>query len=91
MVVARKVRGMADLAITEEIEKDLTKVIEAFDRAVNVGAPNNSQRLVSTMVHSQLLHVEHELLPWRLNSVNTTYHQDFGCMDGTRPANFLLE
>ena len=36
------------------------------------------------MLHSQLVHVEHELLLGRLKSVETNYHQDFRCMDGTR-------
>ena len=40
------------------------------------------------MVHSQLPCVEQELLLGRLDSLKTTYHQDFGCMNGTRE--FLL-
>ena len=41
------------------------------------------------MVHSQLLCVEQEILLGRLKSVETNYHQDFGCMVGTRE--FLLK
>ena len=40
------------------------------------------------MVYSQLLRVEQEFLLGRLKSVETNYHQDFRCMDGTRE--FLL-
>jgi len=41
------------------------------------------------MVHSHLFRVEQELLLGRLKSVETTYHLDFCCMDGTRE--FLLK
>ena len=41
------------------------------------------------MAHSQVLHVEQELLLGRLKFVETNYHQDSRCMDGTRE--FLLK
>ena len=36
MVAARTVGGLVDPGTIEEMERDLTKVIEDFDRAVNV-------------------------------------------------------
>ena len=45
--------------MTEEMERDLTKVIEDFDRAVNVEAlrriKETGEHLFLAMVHSQLL------------------------------------
>jgi len=38
MITARKVGGPAYLEAIEEMERDLTKVIEDFDRAVDVEA-----------------------------------------------------
>jgi len=38
IITARKVGGPAYLEAIEEMEKDLTKVIEDFDRAVDVEA-----------------------------------------------------
>src|SRR6266404_2633367 len=75
------------------MERDLTKVIEDFDRAVNVEAlrriKETGEHSFLAMVHSQLVGVEQELLLWRLKAVETNYHQDFGCMEGTRE--FLLK
>jgi Cdc6-like AAA superfamily ATPase len=93
MIAARTVGGLVDPGTIEEIERDLTKVIEDFDRAVNVEAlrriKETGEHLFLVMVHSQLLRVEQELLLGRLESVKTNYHQDFRCMDGTRE--FLLK
>ena len=38
MIAARTVRGLVDPGTIEEMEGDLAKVIEDFDRAVNVEA-----------------------------------------------------
>jgi len=38
MITARKVGGPAHLEAIEEMERDLTKVIEDFDRTVDVEA-----------------------------------------------------
>ena len=85
MIAARMV---ADPSGIEEIEKDLTKVIKDFNRAVNVEAlrriKETGEHLLLMIIHSQLLCVEQELLLGRLKSVETNYHQDFRCMDGTR-------
>ena len=36
MIAARTVRGLVDPGTIEEMKRDLTKVVEDFDRAVNV-------------------------------------------------------
>ena len=93
MIVARTVSGLVAPSTIEEMEKDLTKVIKDFNRAVNVEAlrriKETGEHLFPVMVHSQFLRVEQELLLGRLKSVETNYHQDFRCMDGTRE--FLLK
>ena len=72
----------------EELEGDLANVIEDFDRAVNVEAlrriKETSEHLFLVAVHSQLFRVEQEVLLGRLEPIKTNYHQDLGCMDGTR-------
>ena len=93
MIAVRTVGGLRGAGTIEEIERDLTRVIEDFDRAVNVEAlrrtKETGRHLFLVMVHSQLLCVEQELLLGRLESVKTNYHQDSRCMDGTRE--FLLK
>ena len=93
MIAARTVGGLVGPGTIEKMEWDLAKVIEDFDRAVNVEAlrriKKTGEHLFFVMVHSQLLRVEEELLLGRLESVKTNYHQDFRCMDGTRE--FLLK
>ena len=88
MIAARTVGGLIDSSTIEDTEADLAKVIEDFDRAVNIEAlrriKETGEHIFLVMVHSQLRHVEQELLLGRLKSVETNYHQDFGCMDGTR-------
>ena len=55
MIAERTVRGLVGPGTIEEIEKDLTKVIEDFDRAVNVetlrGVKETGKRLFLVMVH----------------------------------------
>ena len=93
MIVARTAGGLVGHGTIEETEKDLTKVIEDFDRAVNVEALRRikaaGEHYFPAMVYSQLLRSEQELLLGQLKSVETNYHQDFRCMDGTRE--FLLK
>ena len=88
MIAARTVGGLLGPGTIEEIEGDLTKVVEDFDRAVNTEAlrrtKETGRHLLLVMAHSQFLCVEQELLLVRLESVRTNYHQDFRCMDGTR-------
>ena len=87
------VSGLRDSSTIEEIEGDLAKVIKDFDRAVNVETlrriKETGEHCFHVMVHSQLCRVEQELLLGRLKAVETNYHQDFCCMDGTRE--MLLE
>ena len=88
MIAARTVGGLIESSAIEEIEGDLAKVIEDFDRAVNVEAlrriKETGEYLFLMIVHSQLLRTEQEALLGRLEPVKTNYHQDFCCMDGTR-------
>ena len=51
MIAGRTVDGLVDPGTIEEIERDLTKVIEDFDRAVNVEA---LQRIKETGEHYSL-------------------------------------
>ena len=93
MIAVRTVGGLVGAGAIEEIEVDLTKVIEDFDRAVNVetlrGIKETGKHLFFVRVHSELLGVEQKLLIGQLEPVKTNYHQDFRCMDGTRE--FLLK
>ena len=88
MIPVRTVSGPAHQRTIEEMERDLTKVAEDFDRAVNVEAlrriKETGEHLILAKVHSQSLRVEQELLLGRLKSTETNYHRDFCCMDGTR-------
>ena len=85
----------AYLGAIEEIDGELAKVIEDFDRAVNVEALHRTKEtgeyLLSQCgdVHSQLSYVEQELLLKRLKQVETGYDRELCCMAGTRE--FLLD
>ena len=87
-IAARTVRGLVNLDMIGELERDLTKVIEDFGRAVDVEAlrliKKTGEHLFLAMVHSHLLPIEEELLLGRLEPVKTNYHRDFCCMGGTR-------
>ena len=73
------------------MNEELTKVIEDFDRAVNVEALRTAKEtgahsifLNLAVVRSQLFRLERELLLKRLESVKAGYDLDGGCMEGTR-------
>ena len=91
-IAARTVGGLAHPDKIEDIERDLSEVIDDFDRAVSVETFRRSKRtgehLFLTTICSHLLRVEQEPLLRRLHPVATNYHRDFGCADGTRK--FLL-
>ena len=59
MVAVRAVGGLVHPGAIEEIERDLTKVIEDFERAVDVDAlqsiKETGEHLILEGVHSQLL------------------------------------
>ena len=59
MIAARTLGGLVNSGTIEEMESDLTEVIEDFDRAVNVEAlrriKETGEHLFFTMVYSQLL------------------------------------
>jgi len=74
----------------EEMDKELTNVIEDFNRAVDVEtlrlARKNGKPLLSLPVddpHS-MTHVEEEFLLTRLKRVETGYDWKLRCMEGTR-------
>ena len=57
MITVRMVPGLVDSSMIEDIERDLTKVIEDFDRALNVEAlrriKDTGERLFLVMsIHS---------------------------------------
>jgi len=123
MIAARRIGGPAYPEMIEEMEKDLNKVIEDFDRAVNVEVlrlANETSKhsfLNLLVISPQSFGVaqaerervrreriereraeqeraereraeqereERELLLRRLKPIDTSYHRDFRCMDGTR-------
>ena len=59
MIAARTVGGLVDSGMIQDIERDLTRVIEDFDRAVNVEAlrriKETGKCLCLVMARSQLL------------------------------------
>ena len=77
------------------MERELTRVVEDFDRAVNVEALRRTKEMgehsffILSVVYSQQFRVEQELLLGRLKYVKTGYHRDLRCMEGTRKS--LLE
>jgi len=74
-----------------EVDRELTRVVEDFGRAVNVEALHRTKETGnhplsdSLPIHdSQQFHVEQQLLLSRLKDVKTDYDRDLCCMEGTR-------
>src|SRR5258706_5795328 len=90
MITARTVGGPADPEKFKEMERELTKVIEDFDRALDVEAlrlaKKNGQHLSPSPGHNSfsVARVEQEFLLTRLKRVETGYDLTLRCMDGTR-------
>ena len=98
MIAARTIGGPAYPEMIEEVDGELTKVIEDFDRAMNFEAlriANETSKpsfLTLSIVNPQGFGVERieqgraeqELLFGRLKPVETGYNRKFCCMDGTR-------
>jgi hypothetical protein len=94
MIAERTLSGLAHPPKIEEMNKELTKVIEDFDRAMNVETlrlvkENRMHSFLNLMiVCSQLLHVElfqqDLLLEKRLKPTRTSYNHELCCMEGTR-------
>jgi len=82
--------GLVHPEVMGEMAKELTKVIEDFDRAVNVEALLQAKRIGKRSLSQpsgssfSLFRVEQELLLGRLKSVQAGYHLDLRCMEGTR-------
>ena len=93
MMIARSVRGLVDPGMIAEMERELDGVIEDFDRAMNVEVLRSTKKtrehLFLAVVHSHTAFVEEAVLLGRLRPVETNYHLDSRCMDGTRE--FLLQ
>jgi len=90
MIAARTIGGPEYNEMIEEIDKELTKIIEDFDRAVGVEAlylVNETSKLSFHQSVDQrrvIEQAEQDLLLRRLKPVETGYHRDLCCMDGTR-------
>ena len=93
MIAARMIGGPAYPEMIEEIDKELTKVIEDFDRAMSFEAlrlANETSKLSFfnwSIVDPQGFvgeRVEQELLIGRLKPVETNYLLNLRCMDSTR-------
>ena len=94
MIAARTVGGPTYPEMIEEMDRELTKVIEDFDRAMNFEAlrlandeTSKHSFLKLSIVDPQgfgLERAEQELLFKRLMPVKTGYHRSLCCMDGTR-------
>ena len=97
MITKRMLGGLVHPEKIEEMDKELTKVIEDFDCTVNVEALHlaSETNIVFKLViaQSQSSHVE---LVWQdhwlkeqLKPVETSYNWEFCCMDGT--CRFILD
>src|SRR5258706_2908674 len=90
MTTARTVGGLIYLETMEEMDRELTEVIEDFERAVNVEAlrlakeTGRAHSLCLAIAYFQWLFAEQRLLLGRLKYVEAGYHRDLRCMEGTR-------
>jgi len=90
MITARTVGGPANPERIEEMDKELTKVIEDFNHAVDVEALRlaikNGKHLLSLPGDDpfSMTRVEQEFLLTRLKRVETGYDLKLCCMEGTR-------
>jgi len=86
----RTAGGSAYQETIKEIESELTRVVEDFDRAVNVEAllrtreTGDTRSLHLPIDHSQQFRVEQHLSLSRLKDIKTGYDRDLCCMGGTR-------
>jgi hypothetical protein len=94
MIAERTLSGLAHPPKIEEMSKELTKVIEDFDRAMNVETlrqvkDNRTHSFLNLMMaYSQLFRVELDrqdrLLRERLKPIRTGHNRTLCCMEGTR-------
>jgi len=89
-ITGRAVGGSVYLEKIEEMDRELSKVIEDFDRAVDVEAlqlvKNIGKKILPLLGHNRfsMARVEQELLLTRLKRVETGYDLTLCCMEGTR-------
>ena len=90
MITARRDGGPAHPEKIEEMDRELTKMIEDFNHAVDIEtlllAKKNGQHLLPLPRHNSfsLARVEQELLLSRFKRVETGYDVELCCMEGTR-------
>ena len=94
IIAARPIGQSAYQERIKTVDRELTRVAEDFDRAVNVEALRQTKEIGKHSLHlsiddSQQFPVEHYLLLSRLKNVKTGYDRDLCCMEGTRK--YLLE
>ena len=94
MITARTIGGPAYPEMIEEVDRELSNIIEDFDRAMNFEALRlakmervereraEQERTEQERVEKE--RVELEFLFRRLKPVETGYHRKYRCMDGTR-------
>ena len=81
--------GLANMGRIEELDGELTKVIEDFDRAVNIEALRRSKETGMWLVSRCFMLsgcAEQELLLRWLKHIDTGYNRQLCCMGGTREA-----
>ena len=89
ITAARTVGGLAYQEIIAEMDRELTKIIEDFDRAVNIEALRRSKETGKWLLSRCFMLngcTEQELLLRRLKHIDTGYNRQLCCMGGTREA-----
>src|SRR5258706_12788342 len=93
MIAARRVGGPVYPELIKEIDRELTKVIEDFNRAmIFEGLANDTSKLSFSQSCRYIVdshgfgveRLEQKLLFKRLMPVKMGYHRNLCCMDGTR-------
>ena len=90
MIAERTVGGLSHPEKIEELDEELTKLIQDFDRAVNVEALRLAKETGKHALHRigdnapSVVCVERELLLGKLKCVEAGYDLAGGCMEGTR-------
>ena len=89
ITAARTVGGLAYQEAIAEMDRELTKVIEDFDRAVNIEVLRQSKESGTWLLSWCFMLsgcAAQELLLRRLKYIDTGYNRQFCCMGGTREA-----
>ena len=87
---ARTAGGSVYQEMIEGVDRELTEVVEDFDRAMNIEALHHTKETgehslsQSPEISFSTSHVEQAFLLDRLQFVKAGYHQDLRCLEGTR-------